>query len=203
MLGAHVFRDACTYPVDQVPSHISKTISCTEEAKFLCSCEGDIKKLASYWVKRLGLPEVDADDLYQDTQMQLLCLFRSQLHVDEGSLKKLISRLIFNKARVYRRAHDRYGSLTVEPVEERDSLEDLDPILTRAVHRTIHALPADLQKVYDLIYRRGLSQSQVAARLSVSQPRVSQLNRTLLSTAAGRLFWLTKAQANRSAKDGN
>lgn len=187
MLGTRASRDVSIRFVDQIPAYNRRTLPFAAEARFLHSCEEDVKRLATYWTKRLRLPEVDADDLQQDIQIQLLCLFRSELRPDEVAFKKLIPRLTFNKARAYSRARSRYEHLAIEPREERESLQSLDPIFSKAVARVVHDLPMNLWRVYDLIYRQGLSQSQAATLLSISQPRVSQLNQALLSLFASQL----------------
>lgn len=188
MSGCSMSRDKCIHPSESSSPGL-RTLAYAAEDAFLRAWAGDVKRIAVYWVRRLGLPEIDTEDLCQDIKIQLLCLFRSQVPLDEQQLKKEITRSIFNKVRVAKRAQDKNISLMIEPEDERERhrLEDLDPIGTEVIRRAVRDLPINLRKVYELLYRRELSQSQAASRLGVSQPRVAQLNRGLILVTASRI----------------
>jgi DNA-directed RNA polymerase specialized sigma24 family protein len=57
---------------------------------------------------------------------------------------------------------------------------DYDAIAVAQVRRWVDSLKPSLQEVFDLIYRRDLSQREAASALQVSQPRIAKLHRQLL-----------------------
>ena len=57
---------------------------------------------------------------------------------------------------------------------------EYDAIAVAQVRRWVDSLKPSLQEVFDLIYRRDLSQREAAAALQVSQPRIARLHRQLL-----------------------
>ncbi len=48
----------------------------------------------------------------------------------------------------------------------------------------LRSLPQVLHRIYELLYKEGLSQRQIAGQLGVSQPRISQLHKRLLAQGA-------------------
>jgi len=63
--------------------------------------------------------------------------------------------------------------IPAEPVE-------YDAIAVAQVRRWVDTLRPSLQEIFDLIYRRDLSQREAASTLQVSQPRIAKLHRQLL-----------------------
>src|ERR1700684_3147494 len=57
---------------------------------------------------------------------------------------------------------------------------EYDAIAVAQVRRWVDTLKPSLQEIFDLIYRRDLSQREAASTLQVSQPRIAKLHRQLL-----------------------
>jgi DNA-directed RNA polymerase specialized sigma24 family protein len=57
---------------------------------------------------------------------------------------------------------------------------EYDAVAVAQVRRWVDSLKPSLQEVFDLIYRRDLSQREAASALQVSQPRIAKLHRQLL-----------------------
>ena len=57
---------------------------------------------------------------------------------------------------------------------------EYDAIAVAQVRRWVDTLRPSLQEIFDLIYRRDLSQREAASTLQVSQPRIAKLHRQLL-----------------------
>jgi DNA-directed RNA polymerase specialized sigma subunit len=57
---------------------------------------------------------------------------------------------------------------------------EYDAIAVAQVRRWVDTLKPSLQEIFDLIYRRDLSQREAASALQVSQPRIAKLHRQLL-----------------------
>ncbi|MGA9725100.1 MAG: hypothetical protein WBQ86_21780 [Candidatus Binatus sp.] len=57
---------------------------------------------------------------------------------------------------------------------------EYDATAVAQVRRWVDTLKPSLQEIFDLIYRRDLSQREAASTLQVSQPRIAKLHRQLL-----------------------
>jgi RNA polymerase sigma factor (sigma-70 family) len=131
--------------------------------------------------ERLNADGADADDFAQDARVRVLEAYRHLGNPGDGYIRRVIQNGIRNAVRHLVRqliwhaaeleeadecaADDCGGSASLEFEAVRSWLAWQDPML---------------QRIYQLIYIEGLTQRQVAFRLGVSQPRVSQLHRVLI-----------------------
>ncbi len=130
-----------------------------------------------------------SDDLAQDVAFKLLLAYRRQ--AQRPSQPKNVALIISNATRNAHRARVRRAA--VEALADESELDVAseaanDDRESASVYRRIdEVLQGRLRDVFECLYALGLSQREAAARLRLSQPRIAQLHRELLSRARATL----------------
>ena len=159
------------------------------EIAVLSQWDRDIRRAARYGARRLVSVGTEADDLAQEARIRLLTLARAFPHAPVNYVRVVIANAIRAAALPEARR-----LITASP--EAEYLEDdpppcePSPADERAAEVAEWAtmLPQPLRNLYDLLYREGRTQREVAKILGVSQPRVAQLHRRLLDLARNDLI---------------
>jgi len=143
--------------------------------------DDDIVRAAGASARRRGLAADHpvAEDAAQEARLSVALVARRGIQ-GEGYLRRVISNSVRNAAR---------QTLVVSNETTADALDALDDdeerqrdLLAEArVGEWIAGQSAQVQAVFELLYREDLSQREAAKRLGISQPRVAKLHRELLA----------------------
>lgn len=168
--------DVDLYGVGDDPS---RRLARIHEDQFLHSWERDIVRAARFRALNRGHDEDIADEFAQAARLRVWGALRKtgtapSIHY----LRKVIANAV-------RTPLSRDLALeAANEIEEGDMvdvrLEQSDPLVVDAVRAWVATLPAQLQRVYRLLFVEEYSQREAALILGVSQPRVAQLHRALL-----------------------
>lgn len=124
-----------------------------------------------------------ADDVAQETRIKLASIAGDARSRSAAFVHAVIRNALCTALARHRRQRDwkDEGSVLVTP-DLAGTLEDIEVALrAQAVHEWVSGLPSPLCKIYQYLYERELSQREAATHLRVSQARVAQLHRKLLT----------------------
>lgn len=161
----------------------------TPQTTLRLRAEGEDAYLRSAWpairrAARRSNPSA-SDDLAQDVAVKLLLAYRRQVQAPSGP--KNVALIVSNVTRNAHRARLRRAAVEVPPDEwELDVASDAanDDRESASVYRRIdEVLRGRLRDIFECLYALGLTQREAAARLRLSQPRIAQLHKELLSRA--------------------
>jgi len=110
----------------------------------------------------------EAEDCVHDALVRVWSQPNSY-RVERGALRAFLVVCVRNEALTQRRNAARHATIEAKTALldrfERDAFEDVDHVELTRLRSAIAALPADQQKVLELAYFGGLSQSEIASRL--------------------------------------
>lgn len=157
----------------------SRRLARNHEDQFLRSWERDIVRAARFRALNRGHDEDTADELAQAARLRVWGALRKTETVPSVNyLRKVIANAVRTPLA---------SDLALEAASEIEDgdivdvhLEQSDPLAVDAVRAWVATLPAQLQRVYRLLFVEEYSQREAALILGVSQPRVAQLHRALL-----------------------
>lgn len=153
-----------------------------DENALLHSWQPDIRRAAARAATRKGTAPESAQDFAQDASLRLLLVARRTGDTSVPYLRRVIQNEIRDSVRRERRAittvSERGGELP-EEVEAPDITPQVER--RRAVGAWVASLPSRLGRLYEMLYDHGMTQREAAVRLGLSQPRVAQLHRELLT----------------------
>lgn len=151
------------------------------EASAVTRWDDDIVRASKASARRRGLAadHPAAEDAAQEARLSVALVARQGIQ-GEGYVRRVISNSVRNAAR---------QTLVVSNETTADALDALaddegrqgDLLAEARVREWIAGQSAQVQAVFELLYREELSQREAAERLGVSQPRVAKLHRELLA----------------------
>jgi RNA polymerase sigma factor (sigma-70 family) len=141
---------------------------------------------------KLGASLADADDFAQEARIRLARIQPRRGDAPAPYLRKVIANAVLAAAQP-RRVTAPTGPLDAEAENLATETPESDLCAIRAVSAWVRELPARLQDIYRLLYCEERSQSEAAGILGVSQPRVAQLHRLLLTEGRKRFDSLAVA----------
>jgi len=150
------------------------------EAHAVMRWEDDIARAAGASARRrdLAADHPFAEDAAQEARLSVALVARQGTQGD-GYVRRVIANSVRNAAR---------QTLVVSNETNVDALDELvsdearrgDLLAEARVREWIAGQPAQIRKVFELLYEKDLSQREAAEHLGVSQPRVAKLHRELL-----------------------
>lgn len=153
----------------------------TNEAGVIDRWADDIGRAAMAAARRSGVAQDHplAEDVAQNARIAVLKATRLGLGDDEHYVRRAIA----NSARSsVRRSRVAANEAPLESVDEVADVDPgVDPLDVQRVREWVAGQPHHLQRIYGLLYLEDLGQREAARRLGVSQPRVAQLHRDLLT----------------------
>lgn len=162
-----------------VPTPAERPHNPAAEDAFLAEWSDDITRAARRGVRLAGAAWPTAEDVAQDVRIRVLRAFRLLSPPPEGYVRTVIKNTVNN---VVSRPHGVFPD-AVDP-------QALDAVVSptwatdersRNVRLWLIGLPQRLQQLYSLLYVQGATQREAARAMGVSQPRVAQLHRELLT----------------------
>lgn len=160
-----------------------------EEERFLHEWDADIRRSAA---KSAGLG-VEAADLAQETRLHLLRVLRKRRLPSTAYTRRVISNSVRKARRREVSQRDRMELFTLSQEHEERSCtpaDDGDFLAREAVAHWINDLPGRMREIYDLVYRRELTQRAAALAMGLSQPRIAKLHKQLLRRGIHELAYL-------------
>jgi RNA polymerase sigma factor (sigma-70 family) len=149
------------------------------EDQILHAWERDIVRAARFRARNRGHDEDTEDEFAQAARLRVWHALRKTVAVPGSHyLRKVIANTVRTPL-----ASDRALAAASEIDESAaidTCLQQSDHLAIDAVRSWINTLPAQLQRVYQLLFVEESTQHEAALVLGVSQPRVAQLHRALL-----------------------
>jgi RNA polymerase sigma factor (sigma-70 family) len=163
------------------------------EDDILRSWDSDIKRAARHAARTAGFGESQAHDIAQEIRLRLLKVLRNSGLPSESYTRKVIQNAAITAGQALARPSNmeihkeiplnEEGKAVEGAVEFADTLPSTvqtDSVAILAVRNWLDELPSELVEIYQRLYVLGLSQSEAAAQMDVTQPRVAQLHAELL-----------------------
>jgi|GEM_PF-5331338 len=180
-------RDVITSPPLPTASELQQIVSGDQQScrKLIDRWETPIKIIASGYASRSS----DLDDLVQVGRIavyQAALNYKASFGVPFGNYtKRAIKNLILKEAD--RLARQRRFETLLETNSEEDRGEEVidDSAIFGSIKEWIRELPEPHATIFGLLYIERLKQQPAAQQMGVSQPRVSQLHKSLLCLARG------------------
>jgi RNA polymerase sigma factor (sigma-70 family) len=152
------------------------------EAKAIADWDPDVRRASLAMARRVRGCRADADDFSQEARLRLLAVHRARGAMSEGYGRRVLRNAVVSAARpVFRHREQHANDVDAETVE--DALEEEGHGPHEHAARLIDGLPRRFRRVYELLFVRDLTQREVARKLRVTQPRITQLRRELLERA--------------------
>jgi RNA polymerase sigma factor (sigma-70 family) len=158
--------DAC---LSSAPASIDETTILDKWSRHIARVAGAVARSS----------HVDSRDLAQDAGLRLLTVIRAFPEAPD----QYIATVIVNAIRTANRRESRYRGDSFDDEQELNTQADTVD-LSRAldVSAWVTCQPVRLQRVYRHVYFEGRSQRETSQMMKVSQPRVAQLHRQLLTS---------------------
>lgn len=153
----------------------------TNEAEAIDRWADDIGRAAMAAARRSGVaPDHPlTEDIAQNARIAVLKATRLGRADDEHYVRRAIANSARNSVRRSRVAANEAPLEGVDEVAVVDP--DVNPLDVQRVREWVASQPQHLQRIYGLLYLEEFGQREAARRLGVSQPRVAQLHRDLLT----------------------
>ncbi len=181
-------------PVHPVEATHGFALNGTAEIASLKRWDTYIRRTAHLASLNLEAFHVDEDDLAQEIRIRLvraLCIGGGRL--PDAYVRRVIRNATRTALRDSRAAVSN-GLAHRMPVEDLPAPQDFrDSQIEGLVRLWVVVLPVHLQRLYKMLYVGGLTQREAATILGVTQPRVAQLHRDLLTRARENLQHLVAA----------
>jgi RNA polymerase sigma factor (sigma-70 family) len=160
-----------------------------ETERVLAVFDHDVRRGASAKVYRAELPRDHIADLEQDARLALIRAVRRYPVVPERLARRIM------KNEFSKRAATERSKCRTLPLPEADAQQDdeqspdcsPDPWRIDAVRRAMRCLPLAQQRLYEAIYRDGLTQREAAQKFRISQSSVAKAHRLLLIAIRGQI----------------
>ncbi|NUP56534.1 MAG: sigma-70 family RNA polymerase sigma factor [Gemmatimonadaceae bacterium] len=173
------------------PLHPTFTFTASESdiESLVRSWNEDIVRAARTFVARdRSLSDEAAEECAQAARLALARVAHRADEVGAFYLRRVIQNAVRDAARRERRIYGRSSPLDKASINV--AAEVSDELPEDAVSRVAEwaaKLPGRLKQIYDLLYLRGWTQRAAAAEMGVSQPRIAQLHRELLTRGKAEL----------------
>lgn len=155
-------------------------------AEFVKRWDPEIRRVTRNWARRFGRT-ADADDFAQEARLRLFLLSPKHRDSPDWYIRAVISNAVTAAGNRQRRD---YGNAPLtEEVEQSLIAEthEVDHKQHEIVRVWLRDLSPRLHTIYELIYSKGMTQGAAGVLLGVSQPRIAQLHRQLLTS--GRAYF--------------
>lgn len=167
------------------PLHPTLTFTASQSdiESLVRSWNEDIVRAARTFVARdRSLSDEAAEECAQAARLALARIAHRADEVGAFYLRRVIQNAVRDAARRERRIYGRSSPLDKTSINVAAEVGDegRDDAIARVGEWAVN-LPGRLKQIYDLLYLRGWSQRATAAAMGVSQPRVAQLHRELLT----------------------
>jgi RNA polymerase sigma factor (sigma-70 family) len=159
------------------PSFFPQYTADDSTAKQISTWNRDLQRAARARTISFGLPSDFAADLEQEGRLGLLIALRRYGAPPERLMRTVVANAVLKKS--ISEARWRRYSVAIETAEELPCQPKTPNCENGLLGGLLQELPGSLQTIFQLLYVEGLSQRIAAVRMSVSQPRVTELHKQL------------------------